>query len=343
MRAPKAAATDALASAARQLQYALEQSTTIDEAFQKLYASADAQQTASLRQLGALLRAPSSDAAAGKGLRLSPYPTLAWLLRQTPAAERCAAPLFREFRRHQSFSTTTVAAVRSEFTAFLTYLGAVLGILMVVLVMYTVFILPQFRALYDGLGRRLPAPTALVFGGGAPFFALLLLFATGSLIAMSWFVFRLRRQLRRYRPMGAGYERLPLLGPVVLAYNQYIWLSYAGLLRAAGVPAAQALSIAGSQLRSQQAGRRGATGADSIATDRPGRSALDADLALAARLGNLEAEAQFQQDGTIDTFLEALARCRRRARIVLTACVYCLVATLVSAMYLPIFSLGAAI
>ena len=320
---PTAAAS--LESGARQLQYAMEQSTSLEQAFQKLYAAADQRQQATLRQLEHLLRSPESPDGPQGDLRLSSYPTLAWLLRQTSAPEKSAAALFREYRRHESFRATTVVAVWSEFNGFLTYLGAVLAVLIVVACMYGLFILPQFRSLYGGFGRDLPALTGLVFGGGAPLFTLLLLFAFGLLIFLCWFVYLLRRQLRRYVPLSAGYERIPLVGPVALAYHQYLWLSYAGVLRATGIQAVEALRLAASRVPSDSGG-----------------SAVVVDLSMAERLGKLDDETQFQQEATVDIFLTALARCRRRARVVLTICIHYLVATFVSAMYLPIFSLGSA-
>ena len=325
MRTLKPTAAASLESGARQLQYAMEQSTSLEQAFQKLYAAADQRQQAVLRQLEHLLRSPESPDAPLGNLRLSSYPTLAWLLRQTSAPEKSAAALFREYRRHESFRATTVVAVWSEFNGFLTYLGAVLAVLIVVVGMYAQFILPQFRSLYGGFGRDLPALTGLVFGGGAPLFTLLLLFAFGLLIFLCWFVYLLRRQLRRYVPLSAGYERIPLVGPVALAYHQYLWLSYAGVLRATGIQAVEALRLAASRVPSDSGG-----------------SAVVVDLSMAERLGKLDDETQFQQEATVDIFLTALARCRRRARVVLTICIHYLVATFVSAMYLPIFSLGSA-
>jgi type IV pilus assembly protein PilC len=224
--------------------------------------------------------------------------------------------------------------VWGEFAGFLTYLGAVLGVLMVVVVMYGLFVLPQFKSLYGGLGQELPALTSAMFGNGAPLFVLMLLVATALLVFLSWFVFYLRRQLRRYLPLPAGYQSLPLVGQVTVAYNQYLWLSYAGLLRSTHMPADRALGVAGTRLPSLRNAQW-----DSALT----AAGLAGDLSIAARLGKLDEEAQFQQDATMDAFLTALARCRRRARIVLTIFIYSLVAAFVSGMYLPIFSLGSAI
>jgi type II secretory pathway component PulF len=339
----KPTAADCLDSSARQLQYALEQSATIEEAFQRLYAEANPEQENSLRQLEHLLRSPESGDAAPGNLRLSSYPTIAWLLHQTSAPEKSAAALFREFRRQESFRATTVVAVWSEFAGFLTYLGAVLAVLIVVVSIYAILILPQFRSLYKGFGTDLPAMTNAVFGRGAPIFTVLMLLAVGLLAFLCWFVFSLRRRLRRYVPMPAGYRRIPLVGPVVLAYHQYLWLSYTGLLRATGMPVAEALRLAATRLPLVSIGPWGDSGATADHEPRSDVSALLADLSMAERLGKLDEESEFQQEATVDTFLASLARCRRRSRVLLTICVYFLVATFVSAMYLPIFSLGSAI
>jgi type II secretory pathway component PulF len=341
MRGLKRTAAESLDSAARQLHYAMEQSPTIEEAFQSLYAATNPDQQTALRQLEHLLRSPESAESPPGDLRLSSYPTLGWLLSQTGAPEKSVAALLRAYQRQESFRATTVIAVWSEFAGFLTYLGAVLAVLIVVIGMYALLILPQFRSLYRGFGTDLPALTGLMFGGGAPLSALLLLLAAGILIFLFWFVFLLRRQLRRYMPLTAGYQRIPVVGPVVLAYHQYLWLSYAGLLRSTGMPAAEALRLAATRvplMSSHGWGERASTEAKPA-----DGSGLVADLSVAERLGKLDEETAFQQEATVDTLLATLARCRRRARLVLTICVYYLVAMFVAAMYLPIFSLGSAI
>jgi type II secretory pathway component PulF len=201
--------------------------------------------------------------------------------------------------------------------------------------MYAVFMVPEFRTLYRGLGSELPGLTQLAFGGGGSVFAVLL-FGTLVLLALfAWFVYALRSRLRRYMPMPARFQKVPLVGPVALAYNQYLWLSCARLLTVAGVGATEAL---------HQAAER--SNLDDFVLERPGeqrtrlQSSIDSDLIASAQLGKVDEELQFQQDAAVETFLAALGRCRRRARLVLTICTYILVATFVSAMYLPIFSLG---
>jgi type II secretory pathway component PulF len=315
----------------------------MDEAFQKLYAAADQSQQDTLRQLETLLRTPQSQSAVSGKLRHSAYPILAWLLHQTASPEKSAAALFREYRRHESFSATSVVAVWSEFAGFLTYLGAVLCVLVVIVSMYAVFVLPQLQSLYSGFDLDLPRLTRVAFGHGSPLFIIFLVGAAGLLIFLFWFVYLLRRRVRRFIPLGTRYQRIPLVGPVVIAYHQYLWLSYAGLLQAAGVQGAEALKIARTRVPLTEATDWMEPGAAAERAAMSAPSALVSDLTMAARLGKLDEEMQFQQEATVDIFLGALARCRRGSRIILTICTYYLVATFVSAMYLPIFSLGSAI
>ena len=342
MSALKPSAAEDLAGAARQLGYALDQTSTTDDAFQKLYAVVAPDQRDVLRQLETLLRTPESGTAADRRPARSAFQTLAWLLHQTTAPERSAAALFAEFRRHESFGAGGVAIAWGEFSGFLGYLGCVLAILIVVISMYATFVVPQFAGLYGGFGQELPTLTSAVFGHGASWFACLLLFAVALLVLLAWYVFYFRRQFKRYLPMPAGVQKVPLVGAVAIAYNRYLWLSYTGLLRAAGMPPDQALKVAAMRLPFLDVGQWSSNCAEPGPTA-AAVSGLLGELAVASRLDRLGEEAQFQQEATLDAFLAELARCRRRTRIVVTIFVYGLVAIFVSGMYLPIFSLGSAI
>jgi hypothetical protein len=336
----KPPATEALASVARHFQYAMEQSASVDEAISKLRAASGPGREAALQEFAELAQIRGPAATAGPSSTRRASATLAWLLEQGAAAPASVAALLREFGRHEAFSATAVVAVWSEFAGFLTYLGAVLSVLVIVDLVYAAFILPAFLRLYRGFGEDVPIVTSLVFGPGAP---LALLATAGLLGFFAWFVFRLRRQLRRYAPLPAGYRRMPLVGPVARAYETYLWLSYAGLLVATGATPDTALQQAATGLPSPdlQSWRPIHEGtARAAAADSP---AVAGDLGTAARLGRLGDELQFQREATVDGFLEALALCRRRARVILTILVYALVAMCVTAMYLPIFSLGSTI
>jgi type IV pilus assembly protein PilC len=306
----------------------------LDEAFKKLYATADEGRRVALKQLEDVLRA-APETTQAEITRTSPFPTLRWILSNSTTPERSAAAVFQEFQRQESVSAGSAGVAWAEFSGFLTYLGAVLVILVVVVTMYAVFMVPKFRTLYRGLGSELPGLTQFAFGGGGSVFTVLLLGSLVLLIFFAWFVYALRRRLRRYTPMHVRFQKVPLVGPVVLAYNQYLWLSCARLLTVAGVSATEALRVAAERSNLgdfvlEKGGEQG----------RSPRSSVQSDLIASAQMGKLNEELQFQQDAAVDTFLTALGRCRRGARVVLTICTYILVATFVSAMYLPIFSLG---
>jgi hypothetical protein len=332
----KSAPAERLASRARALHYALQGSATRDAAFQKLYAAVGPRLQEQFRFLESMLRAPDSAVLAPKALRLSSFATLAWLLQQTADPDRSAAALLGEYRRLQSFGATAIFAVWSEFAGFLSYLAYVLIVLVAIVIIYSVFVLPQMRSLYVTMDMALPKLTSLMFLSGAPLSGPLLMLAVLLVALLTWFVFRFRRQLRRYAPMPEWYLRLPLMGPVVWAYRQYLWLSYAGLLRATGMAAEQALQISATRLSLPAVGAL-----DTLSPD--DEDGPRGDLALASRLGRLDEELQQQQEACVDALLEALARCRRRSRAVLTILVFYLVAAFVAAMYMPIFSLGSGI
>jgi type II secretory pathway component PulF len=336
-------AADALAGAARQLGYALEQTASIDEAFRRLRAACDPRQQTVVQQLENLLRSPESGSDASQAPPRSIYSTLAWLLRRLPEPERSAAAFFDEFRRSQLITMSAMAAVKGEFVALLSYLGAVLAVLFVVVGVYGLFVLPQFKGFYGGFGRQLPALTVFVFGRGAPLYALALLLASGLLAFLGSFVYHLRRQIRRYEPMPASYRSVPLVGRVARTYNRFLWLSYAALLRAGNLSPDQSLRLAGTRLPMVATDAWAGPLPDTEPHLGSGSSELLCDLATAARLGKLEQEMQFQQQATVDEFLAALSRCRRQTQIALTILIYYLVAMFVSAMYLPIFSLGSGI
>ncbi len=323
----------ALAAAARQLGYALEQTPGLEEAFRKLYEASDQSHRPALQELEQLLQSGPDNSGRDSDLS-TPYPTLKWVLSQAPDRARAAWPAFREFRRQESFSAASISVVWSEFSGFITYLGAVLAVLVLVASMYSIFTLPNVRSLYLGFNSELPGATEFVFGGRSPVFVSLLLLAVVALAFLAWFIYRLRRQLRRYMPMPPGFRRIPLLGPVTRAYDEYLWLAWAGLLRAAGVPAGQALQTSGERL-----GPERTSGTHSGASD----PVLASELDVAEKLGRLDEELDFQLEASVDRFLIALARCRRRTRLVLTVITYFLVGTFVSAMYLPLFSLGSSL
>ena len=165
----------------------------------------------------------------------------------------------------------------------------------------------------------------------------MLLLTLALLGGVAWFIHLLRRRLRTYAPLSGGWRRLPLVGAVARAYTDYLWLAFGGLLRAAGADPLPALRLAAARVG--LAGEGSGAGLDAMA----GGSPLVGDLAVADSLGKLDDELRFQQDACADGLLTALVRFRRRSRIIVTVLTYLLVAAFVSAMYMPLLSVGQSI
>jgi type II secretory pathway component PulF len=322
--------TAELSSAARQLSYALEGSAGAADAFRKLYAASDAERRPALERLERLLQSAQSEDAAHPRGELPSWPTLAWVLRRVSAPHRAAAAVLAAFIDDLRFGDSAARLARREFMGFLTYLGGVLYVLIVVSAVFSVFVLPSFADLYAGIGAEPPVLTAFVFGSGSYFFGFVILLAASTALFFSWFVLRLGRELRRLQPLPAFLHRVPLAGPVAAAQERRLWLSVAAWLRAGGLAADRALTLAAERVPVPHA----------VRWDDPAAPAVMRDLQLASRLGKLDQELEFQRSEAGAALINALARCRRRLRIALSVVIYALVGVYVAAMYEPIFSLG---
>src|SRR5207248_11387562 len=98
----KSMSTDALASAARLLNYALQQSPNLDDAFKKLHATADERRRVALKQLEDLLRA-APETVQGETARSSPFPTFKWIWSVSVPQACLAAAVFMVSRGQDPF------------------------------------------------------------------------------------------------------------------------------------------------------------------------------------------------------------------------------------------------
>lgn len=312
---------DRMADACRQLSYALESGEDLDAAFRTAREGAGPVQVQALVDLERLFKSDSGQE--------SPFAALAWGLRESPASQRYAKDVIAEFKRRQIFAASAGAVVQERMANSFGYLMAVLAILCVVRFEFGVFVMPGFTRFYAGVGAQMPTLTRLVFGSAAPLFSLLLLAGLALLVFLAWYARVLRGQLWRDAPMPGWSLRVPLMGRVAAAFDRYLWMGYAAQLLAGGVDATRSVNLAGARF----------TPAFAVASEILA-SALPGNLQAAQRLGRLSDEIRFQQQAGGEQFLDIVIRVQRRARMVLSAFVYALVAAIVCAMYLPIFSLG---
>jgi type II secretory pathway component PulF len=319
---------ESLETAARLLQYALDNTTDVASAFSRANAAADLEQRRDLSLLEEMIspKQPSADTAANTNL--SSNGALKWLIGQLAGSQPNLRSLLQQYQQCHSLSASAALIVTQEFSGFLSYLMAVLTVLIVVSLLYGALVLPQFSSLYQGFGRELPALTALVFGPWGLILVATVLALLVVAFAMSWCIFRLRNRCRHLEPLPEIYERVPIFGAVAAAFNRWLWVAYGSILQAGGVDPSLAVQAATARIPRSK----------SLPQTR-----LLAELGSAERLGRLSDEIQHQRLATMDTFSSELYRTKRKTRIALTVFVYSLVAILVSAMYLPIFSLGSAI
>jgi hypothetical protein len=315
----------------RLLEYALAESPDVGAAFTRLRDAASPIDREAVNRLEQLILDPVAESPALVGVGPSPYRAFARLLAKLTVQQRASSALVRALHQQQSFAAATVMTVWSQFMGYLMYLAAVIGLLAAVTVVYTVFVMPQMRGIYESVGFPLPQLTRAVFGGGAWLVVLLIVLGCLAIGANGWFVVKLRAQLQRFAPLAGAYRRMPLLGAVADYYNEYLWLSYSAVLSAGGLAAEASLRAAADEVP-------GVVAIDQISD--VSLSSPHGALQAAARLGHLGDELRAQQDEAATRFLQSLAKARRDSRLVLTIWVYVLVALLVIAMYLPIFKMG---
>lgn len=134
-------------------------------------------------------------------------------------------------------------ALRESVISALTYPAILLAVALLSLLAMLGFVVPQFEALFTGMGDALPLPTRVIMVVAHSFREYGLLLFIG-LVALVWAV---RSWLRS--PAGVVWWqsrvlRFPLLGPLVLKYNLTLYARSLGTLLGNGVPLPAALKIA---------------------------------------------------------------------------------------------------
>ncbi|MBB6095546.1 type IV pilus assembly protein PilC [Povalibacter uvarum] len=216
--------------------------------------------------------------------------------------------------------------------------SATAAIALVIAFIYGIFVLPQFASTYAAMGAELPSLTAAVLGGGGWIVLILvLLMMAASILAFplqpGWGIGRHRRAWR----LDLFSKRAVFCRAVANDYRRFLFVCYAATLVAAGIHPRKSLAAA-----AREAG---------IYTDLDFESAeasammatLPTQLMSADRLGHLREELATQRGLQADAIAKSIEGLQLRTAILMRGLLYFLVATLVIAMYLPIFKLGSII
>ncbi|MEO0997474.1 MAG: hypothetical protein AAFX58_08145 [Pseudomonadota bacterium] len=273
----------------------------------------------------------TAESAATPGPGPGPFAVLQRLL---PKTGRSVGVFFSGFVDYLNQSRVVFSTYWVGIVGLVWYFVAIAALAAVLSVVFSVSIAPAFAELYEGHRQPLPTLTADLLQPAIAGLPIATLLFTALVTLLVWFVARFHRRVQQCAPMPARWQSVPLIGRLVEAYNLGLYLNLFRLLRLSGLAPEQAMAEAAGAV--EQPGLAAATGGSGDHSEFP---AL-AELSIAAGLGNLDAELKHQCEQHIDTLALLLVSVRDRIALVLKLIVYAFVATLVVAMYLPIFKLG---
>ena len=321
--------TDALA---RHLAALLEDSYGIDPAIEKLKTACAPNRQADIDALHALLTGRAGPAAAKDYSSVLPE-----LLATTgdSAAHRVAA--FRAYQKLLQVWRDNQRACWAGLYRGLSYYGVVILAALAVFSLFASLVIPQFEVLFLEMAgnARMPVVTRAVFGGSGWILIVLALAVAALYLSLLVFAVHFRRRMRRLEPLAPVSGVLPLARAIAVKYQDALTVIHARVLIDAALTPELAI----------QAGRRLAGGGRDAG---PGKhlssgSELAETLHVAAALGHLREEIDFQLDRQIEETCLIVASTYERLSVLLRIVLYTTVALLIVAMYQPIFSLGAVI
>ncbi|HUQ11862.1 MAG TPA: hypothetical protein VM146_16225 [Steroidobacteraceae bacterium] len=204
------------------------------------------------------------------------------------------------------------------------YLVMLTILFLIVIGVYSIFVLPAFQTMFEQFGAPLPAFTSVMIGNIAvlaPMLALLVLALLSYLVGLA----RLRQRMQQMQPVSPGITWVPGLGSWARAHDAALWMRFYALFLDSGAP-------------ENVAGHAAAQLAGSPTRDRRPRL-----LESAAKLGHLRAELTRMLDADEREAAAGFERARNTTVLVLRLYIYLLLSGYVLAMYLPIFKLGAVV
>ena len=325
--------TDHIAFLSRQLSH-LSEGKDLHSALAELKNTCPKQYATEIKYLEDLL---SGDYEDGPTLGPNPYRTLSRLL---PEVADAKGQMFRGFVDYVRQSKVVFETYWAGVVGMIWYLGALSSIMIVVSLIFGLSTIPAFQQLFNEHGAELPALTTAVFrfgGFSVPTFALIVSTLVGAII---WFVALFHRRIQRLEPLPKWPPWIPLVGRVSKYYNLGLMLNFSRLLMESGVSPDQAIKIASHEANVPDTVTSDGT---SFTSGDFGDFSIISELAIASRLGNLRDEVAYQCEEHIGKLSLVLVDARDRFSLILKIIIYAFVATLVVAMYLPIFKLGSVI
>ena len=325
--------TDNLAFVSRQLSNLLDEAQ-LEPALQKLTEASPPEYSRDIEYLRNILAA---DFEAGPQLGPNPYRAIERLLAAVSGPKNT---LFREFVAYVQQSKVVFETYWAGVVGLVWYLAAVAAVALVVAIVFGTSVIPSFNSMFSQFSAPLPEFTQVVFafgGIGLPLFAIVLALVVGIVVfAVSLF----HRRIQQLSPLPRWPTWAPIIGKIAESYNLGLFLNFTRILRQSGVETKQAVAAAAAA----------ANQPDDLTYDQLGNSATSfaqlpilTELGVAAKLGEFDSEISHQCDQHLGNMSLVLVEARDRFSLILKIALYLFVATLVVAMYLPIFKMGSVI
>lgn len=221
------------------------------------------------------------------------------------------------------------------------YVGMLFLLAIAAISIYTVFVYPQFREIFQDSNTSLPPLTQMLMDL-SPFHVYVVLAASGAVVVFLGIIASsVRSNIKELRPIGGLLLRIPGIASVGATYNALLAAKCALLLARAGVPARSAVTEAWYliEAESDPAASPPEAEATSISAKLL-RSPIAGRIALAQALDTVELELESLLQEAEAIFAARLIRVREDVTLGAQIAAALLVSTLVIGMYLPIFKMG---
>lgn len=270
-------------------------------------------------------------------ISIGPYATLFRLSDSIKAEGGDYLGVFAQFDRMLSDIDEHARNLWKSMAAFFIYVFAVSAIAMVVSFIVMIFVLPQFEDMFHELGAELPALTAFLIKDGGSLLQVILLVFAAFVGILFYAIVQILNASANLSACGRYVKFIPLFRSIAESLQHYLSMNFSLILINAGVATTRALNLS-----SEIAGDPNIGSLAKAQTNSGGSQAASIQaLALALKADNLPAELEYQ----INQQKFRLAEQMQSARVSIMLFIYILLAniigTLVIALYLPIFKLGA--
>ena len=332
---------DILTILGRQLSHLVAKGNTLDEALDLLRKASDESLTGDIDRLQQLLSGKNEEMTLGP-FSQSPIVAIGHLIGLAEKLGGHPVKLLAELETTLSSLTEGYRAYWVGIGGFLLYATILFVVTIFALLIFTIFVLPQFSEVYSNLGTDLPVLTQVVMNTLQVIQWPLLFAGTGIIVALSIVTHKLRDNMKRLSPLRGAIVKFPGLRRLCRSYNESLTLNFARLLHSTGVSADTALSEAARITDTDITKSKSGKDSDSLVTTLE-RGDLAAALSFAKKLNVLEQELDYLTAETEARHTERLIEVREEFTLIAQIFIAVVITILLLSMYLPIFKLGSVI